>query len=124
MSSILVIDDEEAIRSLCRRILTQAGHQVIEAPDGNEGVRLYRENRPDLIITDIIMPEKEGIETIMDLRKEFPSVKIVAISGGGSATTGATCLHLAKSLGALKALAKPFTRQQLLDAVRDALEVG
>jgi CheY-like chemotaxis protein len=122
MSSILVIDDEEAIRTLCRRILTHEGYQVIEAPDGAEGVRQYREQRPDLIITDIIMPEKEGIETIMDLRREFPAVKIIAISGGGQATTGATCLHLAKSLGALKTLAKPFTRQELLEAVRYALE--
>jgi CheY-like chemotaxis protein len=122
MSLILVIDDEEPIRSLCRRILTHEGYEVIEAPDGNEGVRQYREHLPDLIITDIIMPEKEGIETIMDLRKEFPTVKIVAISGGGQATTGATCLHLAKSLGAVKTLAKPFTRQELLDVVRYALD--
>ncbi len=124
MSSILVIDDEADIRDLCRRILSQAGYQVIEAPDGNVGMRLYRENRPDLIITDIIMPEKEGIETIMELRREFPAVRIVAISGGGQATTGATCLHLAKSLGAVKALAKPFTKSELLDVVREALEGG
>jgi CheY-like chemotaxis protein len=122
MSSILVIDDEEPIRSLCRRILAHEGYHVFEAPDGNEGLRLYREQRPNLIITDIIMPEKEGIETIMDLRREFPAVKIIAISGGGQATTGATCLHLARSLGAVRTLAKPFTRQELLDAVRYALE--
>lgn len=124
MSLILVIDDEEPIRALCARILTHEGYQVIEAPDGNEGVRQYRQHRPDLIITDIIMPEKEGIETIMDLKKEFPLVKIVAISGGGQATTGATCLHLAKALGAVKTLAKPFTRQELLDVVRYALEAS
>jgi CheY-like chemotaxis protein len=124
MTSILVIDDEADIRVLCSRILTQAGYHVIEAEDGNVGMKLYRESRPDLIITDIIMPEKEGIETIMELRREFPAVKIIAISGGGQATTGATCLHLAKRLGAVKALAKPFSRQQLLDIVREAFEEG
>jgi CheY-like chemotaxis protein len=121
MSSILVIDDEAEIRVLCSRILEQAGHRVIVAPDGNVGTRLYREHLPNIIITDIIMPEKEGIQTIIELRREFPAVKIIAISGGGQATTGATCLHLAKKLGAVKTLAKPFTKQELLDAVCEAL---
>jgi len=121
VARILVVDDESEIRSLVSRILKQAGHEVIEAADGNEGTRLFRENLPELLITDIIMPEKEGIETIMELRRDFPNVKIIAISGGGKALARDTCLRFAKGLGANGALAKPFSRQELLDAVQEVL---
>ncbi|MEW6347495.1 MAG: response regulator [Thermodesulfobacteriota bacterium] len=121
MARILVIEDETDIRGLYKRFLEQAGHEVMEAPDGEEGVRLYRKTAADLVITDIIMPEKEGIETIMELRKDFPEVKIIAISGGGKAMPSSTCLSLAKGLGATKTLAKPFKRQELLDAVAEVL---
>ncbi len=124
MARILVIEDETYIRDLYRRFLEQAGHEVIEAPDGEIGMRLYRQSAPDLVITDIIMPEKEGIETIMDLRKDSPGLKIIAISGGGKAMSSSTCLNLAKGLGASKTLAKPFTRQELLDAVTEVLAQG
>jgi DNA-binding response OmpR family regulator len=122
MARILVIEDDENIRSLCRRILEQDGHQVSEAAEGNTGTRLYREQGHDLVITDIIMPEKEGIETIIDLRREFSDVRIIAVSGGGKVTSSVTCLQLAKNLGASHTLVKPFTKQELLDAVRSALE--
>jgi len=122
VARILVIDDEMDIRSLVSRILKQEGHDVIEAADGNEGVRLFRENLPDLLITDIIMPEKEGLETIMELRRDFPNVRTIAISGGGKALDRDTCLQFAKSLGVNRTLAKPFSRQELLDAVEDVLE--
>ncbi len=72
MPSILVIEDNEDIRALYKRILERAGHKVIEAPDGKAGTRLYRESPADLVITDIIMPEKEGIETIKELTSDFP----------------------------------------------------
>ncbi len=121
MAYILVIEDDVDIRRLYRRILEQDGHQVAEASDGDVGLRLYREHRHELIITDIIMPQKEGIETIMELRREFPQVRIIAMSGGGEATSSQTCLHLAKRLGAATTLSKPFSRQELLDAVREAL---
>lgn len=121
MTRILVIEDEANIRGLYRRILEQAGYDVTEAPDGNTGIRLYRETLHNLIITDIIMPDKEGLEIIMELRREFPAVKIIAISGGGQAMSGATCLHLAKRLGAAKTLAKPFSKKELVDAVQDVL---
>lgn len=124
MARILVIEDEADIRGLYRKLLEQAGHEVIEAPDGGVGVKLYRNNPTDLIITDIIMPEKEGLETIMELRRDFRHAKIIAISGGGAAMTSETCLHLAKGLGAAKALAKPFSKQELLDAVTEVLEQG
>ena len=124
MARILVIDDEEHIRGLYKRILEQAGHEVIEAADGCVGVKLYRESPTDLIITDIIMPEKEGLETIMELRRDFPDVKIIAISGGGTAISSSTCLSLAQSLGVAKTVAKPFNKQQLLDSVEEVLEQG
>jgi CheY-like chemotaxis protein len=123
LARILVIDDESNIRSLVSRILQQAGHEVIEAADGNEGTKLFRKNLPELLITDIIMPEKEGIETIVELRRDFPHVKIIAISGGGKALDRDACLKFAKGLGANRTLAKPFSRQELLDAVQQVLEI-
>lgn len=122
MAKILIIEDEEDIRSLYKRLLHQAGHDVIEAADGDEGISLYRSELPDLIITDIIMPGKEGIETIMELRRDFPEVKIIAISGGGQVLPGSVCLQLAEKLGAAKTLAKPFSKQELLEAVGEILE--
>ena len=122
MASILVIEDDADIRALYCRILSQAGHAVTEAEDGNVGMRLYRQQHRDIVITDIIMPEKEGIETIMELVRESPDVRIIAISGGGQATPGSTCLHLAKRLGAATTLAKPFSKQELLNAVQEVLD--
>jgi CheY-like chemotaxis protein len=122
VAQILIIDDEAEIRVLCRRILEPAGYDVTEARDREVGVRLYRISRHDVIITDIIMPEKEGIETIMVLRRDFPEVKIIAISGGGQAMAGAACLQAAKRLGVAKTLAKPFSKQELPAAVQDVLD--
>lgn len=124
MARILIIEDEEDIRSLYRRLLKQGGHEVIEAADGDIGIALYRKELPDLIITDIIMPGKEGIETIMELRRDFPDVKIIAVSGGGQVMPGSVCLKLAGKLGAAKTLAKPFSKQELLDAVSEVLGKG
>ena len=124
MARILIIDDEWDIRNLVSRILKQEGHEVIEAADGKEGVRIFRENLPDLLITDIIMPEKEGLETIMELRRDFPNVRTIAISGGGKSLDGDTCLQFAKGLGANRTLAKPFSRQELLEAVQEVLETA
>jgi len=121
VARILVIEDEEHIRTLYSRILQHAGHEVIEAPDGNVGIQLYRACPADLVITDIIMPEKEGIELIIELRRDFPDVKIIAVSGGGQATASATCLRLAKGFGAVRTLAKPFNQQELVDTVQDVL---
>lgn len=121
MPSILVIEDNEDIRALYKRILERAGHKVIEAADGKAGTRLYREAPADLVITDIIMPEKEGIETIKELTNDFPDIKIIAISGGGSAMASSVCLSLAGKLGAKRTLSKPIQTSQLLDAVSEVL---
>jgi DNA-binding response OmpR family regulator len=112
MARILVIDDDRDVREMLRRILEHDGHEVIEASNGEAGVRLYRERPADVVITDIIMPEKEGIETIRDLRRENPQIKIIAISGGGRIGPS-DYLNAARMLGAKKTFSKPFSRQEL-----------
>ncbi len=120
MASILVVDDEELVRATLREMLEQAGHEVFEAANGVEALKSFDDRAVDLVITDIIMPEKEGIETILDLRKRAPELKIVAISGGGR-SANFDFLKMASMLGACEVLAKPFRRTQVLDAVREAL---
>lgn len=122
MKRILVIDDDERFRSMLVQMLTRAGYEVAGAGNGKEGLRLQQEAPAGLVITDLIMPEKEGMETIMELRRSFPATRIIAISGGGR--TGAQdFLPVAQKLGATRTLAKPFSREELLEAVRGVLEV-
>lgn len=83
--SVLVIDDEDLVRDMLRRALESAGIEVVVAADGREGLKAYLANPTDVVVTDILMPEKEGIETIIELKREHPNVKIVAISGGDPA---------------------------------------
>ncbi len=120
MARILIIDDEDELRSMLRRMLEQAGYEVTEAVNGAEGIKLYERDRPDLIITDIIMPEKEGVETIIALRQADPNLPIIAISGGGR-LEATDFLTMAKKLGARHTLSKPFRRDQLLEAVCECL---
>jgi len=120
MARILIIDDDVQILDMLRQILKSEGYEVVEAADGREGIRLYREDPADLIITDIIMPEKEGIETIMELKRDFPDVKIIAISGGGRIGPE-EYLPMAEMLGAKRTFSKPVERKQLLNAVRKLL---
>ncbi len=120
MARILVIDDEASIRTMLQQILERSGHEVAVAIQGEEGLTLCREHPVDLVITDIFMPEKEGIETILELRQQSPQTKIIAISGGGRAGK-LDFLETAKNLGAHQTLAKPFERQEILDAVNAAL---
>ena len=120
MSRILVIDDEEQVRSMFRMALERAEYEVEVACDGKEGIRLFREYPADLVITDLIMPEQEGVETIVELQRDFPDVKIIAISGGGRMAPD-TYLDIAKKLGALRTFTKPVNRDELLGAVRELL---
>jgi DNA-binding response OmpR family regulator len=120
MTRILIIDDEEPVRALLRQMLEAAGYEVQEAPDGEVGMKLFRATPADLIITDIFMPNKEGIQTIREVRMNFPQVKVMAISGGGS-RINLDVLPTAKALGAHGILAKPFKEQELLEAVRAVL---
>ncbi len=120
MGSILIIDDDVEILEIYREILQREGYDVLAASDGRQGMKLCRDQEVDLVITDIIMPEKEGLETIMELRRDLPDVKIIAMSGGGQ--IGAEeYLPLAEKLGAQRTLDKPFTPKELLDAIRGIL---
>ena len=123
MARILIIDDEPNLRSMLRRMLYQAGHQVSEAGNGAEGIELYEQDRPDLIITDILMPKKEGIETIIALHRADPDLPIIAISGGGR-SGGMDFLCVAEKLGACHTLSKPFRGDQLLSAVSESLSAN
>jgi DNA-binding response OmpR family regulator len=120
MSKILVIDDDKLIRSMVSQTLIAQGHEVIEAGDGNEGIDIYCRSQPDLVITDIIMPEKEGLETIKEIRDRSPQARILAISGGGRLGT-MDFLQIARKLGADRILHKPFDPDELLDMVEDTL---
>jgi CheY-like chemotaxis protein len=121
MALILIIDDEPQIRSMLKLMLERDGYEVAEAPDGIEGIRIYRQNPADLIITDLIMPNKDGIGVIIDLKKEFPNVKIIAMSGGGL-NKPEGYLKGAKKLGAACTLTKPIDRGEMLRAIKDILK--
>jgi DNA-binding response OmpR family regulator len=123
MARILLIDDDDAVRTMLGLTLTHFGHAVIEARDGEEGLLLFNHNETDLVITDIVMPEKEGLEVLMTLRKKIPPVKMIAISGGGRQSAEDN-LHLAKLMGAARVLAKPVTTEALMAAVNDLLAAG
>jgi len=121
MARILIIDDETQIRSMLRLMLERVGYEVIEAADGMEGIRQYRDNPTDLIITDLIMPNKDGIGMMIELKKEFPRVKIIAMSGGG-VNRPEGYLDGAKKLGATRTLTKPIDRDKMLNAVKETLK--
>lgn len=123
MARILVIDDDAMVRETIRDILESQGYSVEEAENGRTGLAKMRKNRADLVVTDIIMPEMEGIEAMLAVREEFPGVKVIAISGGGR-TANYDFLEVAGKLGANKTLQKPFTRDELLRAVRACLDPG
>lgn len=120
MARILVIDDDTAVRATTARILRRAGHFVQEAEEGEQGLRYYREAPFDLVITDLYMPGKEGIETIMELRAERPDLPILAVSGGLLGDIHGP-LGDAELFGASASLAKPFTTEELQEAVRRLL---
>lgn len=117
MASILVIDDEVSQRQFVARALEKQGHAVAEAADGAEALKILADCTIDLVITDLLMPETDGIETIMALRQLYPATKIIAISGGGEYQSGTDFLRAAESLGADCTLTKPFEFKQLLPAV-------
>jgi CheY-like chemotaxis protein len=122
MPSVLVVDDEDQLRQLIREILEQAGYQVTEARDGKEAVLQYRLAPADVVIMDILMPEQDGLETTSMLRREFPNVKIIAITGSSEMIGILSFLDVAKMLGAHRVLQKPFEMQTLLDTVQAELQ--
>jgi CheY-like chemotaxis protein len=120
MACILIIDDDDQFRGMLRHMLRREGYEVAEARNGREGIACYRAMPTDLVITDLLMPELEGIETIRQLRRDFPEVKIIAISGGGARGT-LNFLKPAKMLGAHRTLSKPFDLEELRQAIREVL---
>ena len=113
---ILVIDDDQLVLYTLSRILERNGYEVVTATDGRRAMAIFREERPDVVITDLIMPEQEGIDTIIQIRRERPGVKIIAISGGGR-IRNIDFLEMAQSLGASEVLAKPFEVDELLSCL-------
>ena len=120
MARILIIDDNPDVLAAVHNVLTAEGHSVSDAPKSSAGIALHRALPFDLIITDIVMPEKEGISTIIDLKAEFPDLRIIAMSGGGDFEPYGY-LDIAIRVGADRTLPKPFSREELLEAVNDAL---
>lgn len=119
MAMILIIDDEETIRVLLRSALQAEGYEVAEAVNGREGLERYRDRPADLVITDIVMPELNGLDMLLELTREFLHAKVIAISG---ATEEKNLLDVAKLLGARQTFQKPFSMPQLLSAVRYELQ--
>jgi CheY-like chemotaxis protein len=115
----MVIDDDDMIRTLTRRVLVSAGYEVQEAAGGKAALAYLREQRADVIVTDIVMPDMEGLELIRELRLAHPQMKIIAMSGCGQGTGG--YLDLALKLGARRVLPKPFTKDLLVAVVNDVL---
>lgn len=120
MARILVIDDNSSMRDAVCEMLEQAGHVTIAAPNGQHAAQVHRAEPVDLIITDLFMPETDGLEVIFQFRQDFPDVKIIAVSGGGSRGL-VELLTVAKKMGAHRAFMKPFAWEDLLAAVNELL---
>lgn len=113
---ILVMDDDSNLRAILCQMFKRAGYEVADARNGVEAVQMYHENPADLLIADLLMPEKDGFATFLELKKNFPDIKCFAISGGGRLGPE-SYLKLAKKIGVLHTFAKPFNCQEMLDAV-------
>lgn len=120
MARILIIDDNAQLREMLNLMLVQAGHEVAEAGTGEMGVKLYKEKPADVVIVDILMPEKGGLETIVELKRDFPNAKVIGISGGFQKKTDQS-QTLAELLGIQRTLSKPFAPEELLKAIREVL---
>jgi len=123
MARILVVDDEAPVRKVLRTMLERAGYDVEDAPNGSIALEVLRDDPADVVITDIVMPEKEGIEIIQEMRADYPDIKIIAISGGGQIGPE-SYLEMARLLGAHRTLSKPVDGDVLLGAVRELLETN
>lgn len=122
MAKILVIDDETSIAIMLKKMLEKAGHEVEIASNGIEGLIVFEKFNPELLITDIVMPEKEGLELIIELRKKIPELKIIAISGGGRFQYEGY-LTSAKHLGANMVFQKPLDHKEFINSISELLKV-
>ena len=123
MKKILVIEDNQIVRNTVMRILQSAGYTVVTANDGLQGFDMFRKEQPDLVISDIIMPQQEGIGTIRQILAERPGTKIIAISGGGR-IGNTDFLQIARKMGAVDALQKPFDPDDLLSRINNYLKAA
>jgi DNA-binding response OmpR family regulator len=123
MARILIIDDEPHILLMVKKMLERAGYEVDLASNGSEGLRMFESIQPDLVITDIIMPEKEGLETIREMRRQSNDLQIIAMSGGGKISAD-NYLETAKIFGAARLIEKPFSQNLLLTYVEELLGPG
>lgn len=121
MGKILIIEDDREIRNMLKIMVRRYGFSVQTAENGVEGVKMFRKTPSDIVITDIVMPEKEGLETILELREDFPEVKIIAISGGGRHEAN-NYLQSAKDFGADYVFQKPFSQKEIVAAIKDLLK--
>jgi len=121
MFSILLVEDDDQLRTLLKSLLTSSGYEVSEALNGTGALAMYARNRFDLVITDLVMPDIDGLEVIMELLRRDKSAKIIAISGGGI-NRGVEYLKIAQKLGAKLTLSKPFGNEEFLAAVSLLLE--
>jgi DNA-binding NtrC family response regulator len=122
MAKILIIEDDPNVRVAIEHGLTQAGHSVLPTANGKEGMNALRQSTVDLVVTDIFMPEQEGLETITALRKQYPKLPVIAISGGN--VVSEAMLSVARELGAQEVIEKPFGLNSLLTAVGKVLGKG
>jgi CheY-like chemotaxis protein len=120
MKRILLVDDDDSFRKMLRKTLVKMGFEVAEAHNGSEALKVFGQNSPDLVLTDIVMPEKEGLETINALRRIQAGVKIIAMSGGGRGNA-MDYLNVAKMLGADRVLSKPFSNDEIATALDELL---
>ena len=123
MPSVLVVDDQDQVRQLIRETLEQAGYEVDEARDGKEGIERYRATSPDLVIMDILMPHEDGLAAILTIRRDFPNMRVIAMTGASDTIGVLNFLDVAKMFGASRTLQKPFELKVLLDAVAAELTV-
>jgi DNA-binding response OmpR family regulator len=120
MACILLVDDDSQLRAALRKMLEEAGHEVIDAKDGVDAIRYNQRRAVDLVLTDLFMPRKDGLEIIRELHRDFPHLRILAMSGGGF-DREMDLLEMAERLGAIKTLKKPFDKPTLLAAVEAVL---
>lgn len=121
MARILIIDDNPHLLAALRKLLVNQGHTIIDVPNSGVGIAMHHKEPFDLILTDIVMPGKEGISTIIELKKDYPNLKIIAMSGGGS-NEPYGYLDIAKRVGADRTLAKPFSSEELIEMIDQLLD--
>jgi CheY-like chemotaxis protein len=127
MSHVLIIDDSEEIRSSVRAMMESMGFDVSEATDGQDGVDRFRQERFDLVISDVVMPRKDGLQAIREIREMSPDIPIVAMSGGTHVSAGGCdqitgyTLSIAEELGATRTIGKPFSRENLRAVIRESV---